>query len=317
MNKITWSDHLLNMNLFEVGTQFTRKQIRKIGSLPDNPGPQENWGGIVSLNNVVLIFVTLDKGSAKKEYKYIDYFEDRDFMWESQNSNTLATPSIKRIMNEDNTFLFIRTASKINGITQPFTYIGGIYPVDFDDGVKPLKFQFECLDYQSKPNDLLAAIYAWRSGAKLIPTIVADPERPKKRKTSEGKKRDQARKDATEMRGMEVAKDYYELLGYKVEDCSMKRKIGYDYLCQKGKEVIEVEVKGKSTDLDTVIVTKNEVNNALTTNNRCDLFIVFNIEHKYSGKTVKGVNGETHLIKRWNPRKDDLTALEYLYKVNI
>ena len=92
-----------------------------------------------------------------------------------------------------------------------------------------------------------------------------------------------------------------------------------------------VEFKEKVTELTEIVgnlvenelpkykkqVTKNEVNNALTTNNRCDLFIVFNIEHKYSGKTVKGVNGETHLIKRWNPRKDDLTALEYLYKVNI
>jgi len=317
MSKITWAEHSLDINLFDVGNQYTREQIRRIGSLPDNPGPQENWGGIVSLDNIILIFVTLDKGNAKKEHKYIDYFEDRDFMWESQNANTLATPFIKRIMDEDNTFLFVRTASKIKNITQPFAYIGRIYPVDFDDGVKPLKFQFECLDYQSKPNDVLAAIYAWRSGAKLVPTIVADPARPKKRKTSEGRKRDKVKNDATEMRGMVVAKDYYESLGYTVEDCSMKRKIGYDYLCRKSKEIIEVEVKGKSTGLDAVIVTKNEVDNAITTNNRCDLFIVFNIEHKYSGKGIKGINGETHIIEKWNPKKEDLTALEYRYKVSL
>ena len=97
----------------------------------------------------------------------------------------------------------------------------------------------------------------------------------------------------------------------------MKRKIGYDYLCRKSKEIIEVEVKGKSTGLDAVIVTKNEVDNAITTNNRCDLFIVFNIEHKYSGKGIKGINGETHIIEKWNPKKEDLTALEYRYKVSL
>jgi hypothetical protein len=43
MSKITWAEYSLDINLFDVGNQYTRKQIRKIGSLPDNPGPQENW----------------------------------------------------------------------------------------------------------------------------------------------------------------------------------------------------------------------------------------------------------------------------------
>ena len=151
--KITWSDYSLDINLFYVGESYTRDEIRRLGSLPPNPGSQENWGGMVRLNNLVLIFVTLDKVNASKEHLYNDYFDNEDFMWESQNKNTLETTSIKTIIEEDNNHLFIRVSSKIKGKTQPFTYAGRITPVDFNENVKPMQFQFECLDYQTQPNN--------------------------------------------------------------------------------------------------------------------------------------------------------------------
>ena len=50
--KITWDTYNLDINLFSVGENYSRDEIRSIGSLPPNPGSQENWGGIVRLKNI-------------------------------------------------------------------------------------------------------------------------------------------------------------------------------------------------------------------------------------------------------------------------
>ena len=315
-DKITWNKHSLDIGLLEVGESYTRDDIRSIGSLPANPGSQENWGGIVRLKNLVLIFVTLDKASANKDHLYNDYFDGEDFMWESQNNNTLKTASIKEIIDNDNNHLFIRVAAKVKGKTLPFTYAGRITPVDFNENVKPMQFQFECLDYQIKPNIALAEIYNWRPGTKLIPTTVANPDRPKRRKTSQGFQRDQAKKVATELRGMDVAKTYYESKEYKVEDKSHLRGIGYDYLCKKGKQIVEVEVKATSGGFGEVIITKNELDNARSSNNDTALFVVHGIEFENIKGKVSGVGGEISVLNNWLPKDSELTPLSYRYRIN-
>ena len=313
--KITWDKHNLDISLFDIGENYTRDEIRSIGALPPNPGKQENWGGMVRLSNVMLIFVTLDKIHANEEHFYNDYFENEDFMWESQNNNTLKTISINRIIEDDDNHLFIRVRSKIKGKTQPFTYAGRISPVDFNENVKPMQFQFECLDYQTEPNEYLKQIYEWRPDTKFIPTTVADPSRPKKRKTSQGFQRDQAKKNATEQRGMDVAKEYYELNGYMVEDKSKLRGIGYDYFCKKGKDVIEVEVKATTGAFGEVTITKNELENTLTSNNKTALFVVYEIEFEKKDDKLIGVGGKYSIIENWLPKDDELTPLSYRYKM--
>lgn len=315
-DKITWSQHSLDISLFKVGESYTRKEIRRKGSLPPNPGQQENWGGIVRLNNLVLIFVTLDKVNAKKEHLYNDYFEGEDFFWESQNKNTLENPAIKAIIYDDNSHLFIRVTSKVKNNTQPFTYAGRITPVDLNENVKPMQFQFECLDYQTEPNQILSEIYNWRRGTKLVPTTVANIDRPKRRKTVQGFQRDQAKKYATELRGMVVAREYYESLGFKVDDKSMLRGLGYDYLCTKGKHIIEVEVKSTTGSFGEVIITKNELDNARNSKNDTALFVVHGIEFDIQKRNVTGIGGEITILDNWLPKDSELTPLTFRYKIN-
>lgn len=315
--KITWSEHSLDIGLFKVGESYTRNEIRSIGSLPPNPGQQENWGGIVRLHNLVLIFVTLDKVNANKDHLYNDYFDAEDFMWESQNKNTLESPSIKAIIEEDNNHLFIRVASKVKNNTQPFTYAGRITPVDFNEIVKPMQFQFECLDYQNKPNQILSEIYNWRPGTKLVPTTVANPDRPKRRRTSQGFQRDQAKKDATELRGMVVAREYYESLGFEVEDKSKLRGLGFDYLCKKDQQIIEVEVKATTGIFGEVIITKKELDNARDSNNDTALFVVYGIEFEKHDKKLIGVGGEFTILDNWLPKDSELTPLSFRYRISL
>ena len=312
--QIVWKDHPIDMNLFKIGQSYSRNEIRQIASLP-NYLARENWSGIVPLQNAVLIFVTLDKANANKDHLYNDYFEGSDFFWESQNRNTINTSPVNRIISDDSNYLFIRVVEKIKSKTIGFTYAGRISPVDYNDETKPIQFQFEALDFTTQPNNELKEIYSWRPDSKFIPTTVADPTRPKQRKTSQGFQTDQAKKDATEARAMEVAKEYYESKGYKVKDCSMQRGLGYDYLCSKTKEVIEVEVKGTTGNLDKVIITRNELNNALNSMNRTDLFIVHSINFEITQEKVKGVNGMTHLVRHWKPKKQDLEPLTFNYYI--
>jgi len=310
--QIVWKDHPIDMNLFKIGQSYSRNEIRQIASLP-NYLARENWSGIVPLQNAVLIFVTLDKANANKDHLYNDDFEGSDFFWESQNRNTINTSPVNRIISDDSNYLFIRVVEKIKSKTIGFTYAGRISPVDYNDETKPIQFQFEALDFTTQPTNELKEIYSWRPGSKFIPTTVADPTRPKQRKTSQGFQTDQAKKDATEARAMEVAKEYYESKGYKVKDCSMQRGLGYDYLCSKTKEVIEVEVKGTTGNLDKVIITRNELNNALDSMNRTDLFIVYSINFEITKEKVNGVNGMTHVVKHWKPKKQDLEPLTFNY----
>ena len=312
MKKIIWKDHSIDMSLFEIGQSYSRNQIRQISSLP-NHLERENWSGIVPLQNAVLIFVTLDKANANKDHLYNDYFDGSDFFWESQNRNTINTSPINSIILDDSNYLFIRVIEKIKSKTLGFTYAGRISPVDFNDETKPIQFQFEALDFKSHACAELKEIYSWRPHSNFTPTVVADPARPKQRKTSQGFQRDQVKKNATEARAMEVAKEYYESLGFKVKDCSMFRGLGYDYLCTKTKEVIEVEVKGTTGNLNKVIITRNELNNALDSSNRTDLFIVHGINFENSQKKIKGVNGITHVLKGWKPQKKDLEPLSFNY----
>lgn len=314
--KVTWDQHSLDMSKFKIGSSYSRDEIRTLGSLPPNPGKQENWGGIVRLNNVVLIFVTLDKVHGNDNYPYVDYFEGEDFFWETQNSNTLHSPSIKRIIEDDNNYLFIRVTSKNKGKTLPFTFAGRITPVDFNASVKPIQFQFECLDYQNNPDQPLKEIYEWKSDGKYMPSTVADPQRPKNRSNSQGYQRDQEKKDATEQCGMNVAKQYFESNGYKVEDKSMLRGIGYDYLCTKENEIVEVEVKATTGILDQVIITKNELRNARNSENTTALFVVYGIKIKYENKKIYAEGGQHKIFYNWLPQEDELTPISYWYKIN-
>ncbi len=61
-----------------------------------------------------------------------------------------------------------------------------------------------------------------------------------------------------ELCAMHKAREWFELKGYAVEDCSSIRP--YDLHVQKGNETIKVEVKGTTSDFaDAILMTRNEV----------------------------------------------------------
>ena len=115
---------------------------------------------------------------------------------------------------------------------------------------------------------------------------------------------------------MYVAYEHYFNNGYEVEDCSGLRNIGYDYKCIKGDEVIEVEVKGTQTKGDSVMLTSNEVINAKTSQNQCDLFIVHSMEVEMQDGEYDITSHEVKVVEKWNPEDKDLEPKTYKYKVS-
>ena len=306
----SWLDEILDMRKFKVGELYTKKDIRSIGNLSTSKGPREPWSGITNLGNAVLLFVNLDKTDAEDDLKFNDYFEGSDFIWESRNRDTLETSYIAKMLNGAPVYLFCRLSKKGD-----FVYVGELYAIDYDDTVSPLQFQFEVLEYEENPNDNLKALYEWTPG-----TIVKVPKISTKaktnRKSQQGYMRDVKKKNAVEGHAMYVAYEYYFNNGYEVEDCSGLRNIGYDYKCIKGDEVIEVEVKGTQTKGDSVMLTSNEVINAKTSQNQCDLLIVHSMEVEMQEGEYDITSHEVKVVEKWNPEDKDLEPKTYKYKVS-
>ena len=144
---------------------------------------------------------------------------------------------------------------------------------------------------------------------------VANPDRTKRRKTTQGFQCDQAKKVATELRGMEAAKNHYISIGYKVEDKSYLRGIGYDYLCKNGKQIIEVEVKATTGGFGEVLITKNELENTYNSKNDTALFVVHGVEFEANNGQFVGVGGDFTIIENWQPKEAELTPLSYRYRI--
>ncbi len=214
------------------------------------------------------------------------------------------------MLNGAPVYLFCRLSKKGD-----FVYVGELYAIDYDDTVSPLQFQFEVVEYDENPNDNLKVLYEWTPG-----TIIKVPKISTKaktnRKSQQGYMRDVKKRNAVEGHAMYVAYEHYFNNGYEVEDCSGLRNIGYDYKCIKGDEVIEVEVKGTQTKGDSVMLTSNEVINAKTSQNQCDLFIVHSMEVEMQEGEYDITSHEVKVVEKWNPEDKDLEPKTYKYKVS-
>lgn len=308
---VSWKDERFNKQKFSIGQRFpTKENIRNLSGLSSKKDTQEVWGGIVSLANAVLLFTTLDKKEAEDQLKYNDYFDGEDFFWESQNQNTLKTPAIKNMIDGCDVFLFSRIYRK-----DPWVYLGPLIPVDYDSNVSPMQFQFEILDFQDNADKHLSNIYKWKKNNEIqVPKIATSGNKINVR-SSAGQKRDKDRDKAVELHAMKEAIEYYKSIGFEVSDLSDMRGIGFDIKCKKGKEIIEVEVKGIQRNLGHVTVTKNEVDNAKTTGNKSHLFIVFNqnLVKKDGEYSIK--SSDTHIIEDWRPNDSDLEPLSFNYYI--
>ena len=127
---------------------------------------------------------------------------------------------------------------------------------------------------------------------------------------------DRAKRDAIELRAMELAEKHYLEKGFAVENTAVK-KLPYDFRCTQGSREVRVEVKGTSGEGTTVEVTRGEVENARGTDWRTDLFVVSKIKvATVKGKPVAS-GGKVCPIENWQPAKEDLLAIRFRCKVRV
>jgi hypothetical protein len=272
------------------------------------------WTGIVEFENCILLFPTLDKSDLPPEHSYVDVFDGSQFKWESQNRNTQQSPVMVRIMSGGTTvLLFCRIHPKAKGKPVPFIYAGRLLARKAR-GQNPVKVLFDSLDFQEKPNEVLARLYSWRpsGGRKLDP--VEMPEDATVPQTGQGRQMDGRKRLAIEKWAMEKVRLHYESLGYELKDTSRIRPL--DYEGWKNGECRRIEVKGLTGGLVPVVVTAGEVKAALDEPGSTDLAIIYEIGLI---ETVPGVfegeGGVLHLIENWRPENERLTPVQYQYKV--
>ncbi|MFB1077172.1 DUF3427 domain-containing protein [Photobacterium damselae] len=158
---------------FVVGESQTKLEIFERGNVWV-PRQGRDISGVTRFKNCVVLFVTLEKGSKDSEHKYNDKFllNGDMFQWESQNSNTPATPHMKMIIDREPVILFVRLFEKIKGKSQPFLYIGELsylrhsYPIDDKD--TPVEVIFEVKNQQNSVSEELLALYQWSPGTTKI-----------------------------------------------------------------------------------------------------------------------------------------------------
>ena len=121
------------------------------------------------------------------------------------------------------------------------------------------------------------------------------------------------RKRAVELHAMDRAKRYYKAKGWSVTDVSKSEP--FDLFCTRDGEELHVEVKGRSTDAATVILTRNEVTHAHA--HPTALFVVSNISvSRDKGGTLVASGGDCLVFKDpWEPDDNDLTPLAHSYRL--
>lgn len=118
---------------------------------------------------------------------------------------------------------------------------------------------------------------------------------------------------AIEIFAMERAKAELETRRYRDFDNTSKRK-SYDYTCYRNGRQYYVEVKGTQTKGDAVILTKNEVEHANRNPGNSIMVIVHDLKIK-DGDPPMADGGEVEVLECWEIEQEDLTALQYQWKV--
>lgn len=110
---------------------------------------------------------------------------------------------------------------------------------------------------------------------------------------------------AIELRAMDVATAMLIEEGWKVDDVSTTRS--YDLHCERGEDILHVEVKGTTGDGASVLLTPNEVELARDRHPDTALVIVSGITISKSGEKATAQGGELSEIRPWQP--DDAGSL--------
>ena len=312
-------DQELQIENFQVGDAYTRKTVADTGGVP-RPKQDRDWTGIVSFQNCVLLFVTLDKDGFEASNQYHDVFDvgGTIFYWDSQRRNTAETPAIARIIDGEPVIVFVRIVAKIRNKTQPFNYVGKLKLLDYQ-GEMPVQMVYEVCEHRVDAPSNLRAVYSWEpSDKRKLRSIEvgesADARPRAKRRPSgsgQGRMLDPKKKKTIELRAMAIAEEYYEERGYGVTDTS--KNSPFDLLCVKEQDERRVEVKGTTLKPRAVNVTANEVESAREPDTETDLFIVYDINVYKEADDYRAAEGEIKVLTNWIPEPEQLTPTQYVY----
>lgn len=125
----------------------------------------------------------------------------------------------------------------------------------------------------------------------------------------QGHQLDPKRRKAVEQYAMECAKVSYP----GAEDTSLTES--FDLRSYENGEEVHVEVKGTIGSGNFILVTANEIENALSYEWRTDLYVVSQIQLARQDDEYIASGGNTHIVRNWSPSMDDLTPTQYRYRI--
>ncbi len=180
------------------------------------------------------------------------------------------------------------------------------YALEATGAVKPYQWLHDALEFVAE-----------YEGSNILDNPEADAEEESAsaaenslaRSQGQGFARSAEERQAIEKHAMRAAKAYFRNEGFDVEDVSTKRS--YDLLCLRRGRELHVEVKGTTTDGQTVVLTNNEVKHACDPEMSCALYILHSI--RLSKKKATG--GEQRVFHPWELERRQLTPICFTYRL--
>ncbi len=175
--------------MIEIGSSTTRKELQ---DLLGEEHLAQSREGIYNCkkSNRCLLFVNLNKDSAKESLKFDDYFQGEVFHWDSQPKQSFGVPSIQAMVNGDKeVHLFARIYPKLKSKTQPYIYCGSLSYDSYDEATsRPVHLMFRANDmrYDLPEDHPLSRIYHWKPSHEgqqgtYGPTVEVEKKKGRKR----------------------------------------------------------------------------------------------------------------------------------------
>ena len=163
----TESDFDKSVEDFNLGEQYSRKEVGRVLNTDRLDNHRE---GLLSIENYIILFNTLNKKTHQGNIIYNDYFEKEFFRWDSQNRQHPETTTIKKIINNEcKILLFARIEEKIDGKTQPFVFCGQLKFLAYDKKTsKPVHIIYRSLNYNPHLDRNLYDLYKWQPPSKSL-----------------------------------------------------------------------------------------------------------------------------------------------------
>ncbi|WP_280265760.1 MrcB family domain-containing protein [Nocardia wallacei] len=197
--------------------------------------------------------------------------------------------------------------------------LGNVHGIRYQAGAMPSDEQFR--SDLLRMGDSLAALYEVSDQAVFIPgdeppeivdaELVADQVAGKG--SGQGFRLKTDEKDAIEDRAVEVATEYFESLGYEVQNTGDSKS--FDLLATKEDETIYVEVKGTTSLGERVVLTYREVEHHLDAHPDNALVVVHSIRLDRSVNPATASGGVRVVHRPWKIDESALQPVSYKYVV--